>query len=440
MKKKISMKMCLIACVAISLTAIFVTASFYQMNTKRTWTQLKDIAMVFSSQYNKLEDIEVMSESVKNDYRITLIDTDGTVLYDSIVDASRLVNHGDRQEVIEARKKGTAKVIRNSQTIGKNTYYYAMDLGQGKVLRISADNNTVMTTFISVIPLIVGVAFCTFILCFLLSTHLTKGIVRPIEEMAMGKNDVPYEELQPFAQSIKERQAIEKMKQEFTANVSHELKTPLTSISGYAELIKSGIAKEEDIKNFAGKIYSEAGRLIVLIGDIMQLSELEEPGLDCEFKQVNLRDIIEETVSSLEIQANNRGIIFKTNIVNEIILGDRKMLSEVIYNLCDNAIRYNKDNGTVTVSLDKTEDGVLLSIEDTGIGIAKENYDNIFRRFYRVDKSRSKETGGTGLGLAIVKHIAELHGAKIIVESEIEKGTKISLLFQNIKGEISNVN
>ena len=212
MKKKISMKMCLIACVAISLTAIFVTASFYQMNTKRTWTQLKDIAMVFSSQYNKLEDIEVMSESVKNDYRITLIDTDGTVLYDSIVDASRLVNHGDRQEVIEARKKGTAKVIRTSQTIGKNTYYYAMDLGQGKVLRISADNNTVMTTFISVIPLIIGVAFCTFILCFLLSTHLTKGIVRPIEEMAMGKNDVPYEELQPFAQSIKERQAIEKMK------------------------------------------------------------------------------------------------------------------------------------------------------------------------------------------------------------------------------------
>ena len=435
MKSKINKKMCLVAFVAICLTAIFVTVSFYQMNTKRTWRQLKDISMVFASEYGSLADIKMMSESVKKDYRITLIDTDGTVLYDSIVDASHLVNHADREEVVKAKKSGSAMVVRTSKTIGKNTYYYALDLGQGKILRVSADNDTVMTTFLSVIPLIVGVAFCAFILCFLLSTHLTKGIVRPIEEMAEGKIEVPYEELQPFAQSIKERQEIEKMKQEFTANVSHELKTPLTSISGYAELIKSGIAKDEDIKNFAGKIYSEAGRLIVLIGDIMQLSELEEPGLVCDFQPVHLKEIIEETAVSLEIQAQSRKIEFQLLLSDETVLGDRKLLSEVVYNLCDNAIRYNKDKGMVSVFLESMEKGVLFSVEDTGIGIEEKNYENIFRRFYRVDKSRSKETGGTGLGLAIVKHIAELHGATITVESKIEKGTKISLLFKNIKGE-----
>ncbi|MBP3702250.1 MAG: two-component sensor histidine kinase [Lachnospiraceae bacterium] len=435
MKSKINKKMCLVAFVAICLTAIFVTVSFYQMNTKRTWRQLRDISMVFASEYGSLADIKMMSESVKKDYRITLIDTDGTVLYDSVVNASNLVNHADREEVVKAKKSGSATVIRTSKTIGKNTYYYALDLGQGKILRVSADNDTVMTTFLSVIPLIIGVAFCAFILCFLLSTHLTNGIVRPIEEMAEGKIEVPYEELQPFAQSIKERREIEKMKQEFTANVSHELKTPLTSISGYAELIKSGIAKDEDIKNFAGKIYSEAGRLIVLIGDIMQLSELEEPGLVCDFQPVHLKEIIEETAVSLEIQAQSREIEFKLHLSDETVFGDRKLLSEVVYNLCDNAIRYNKDKGMVSVFLESMEKGVLFSVEDTGIGIAEKNYENIFRRFYRVDKSRSKETGGTGLGLAIVKHIAELHEAVITVESEIGKGTKISLLFKNIKGE-----
>ena len=441
MKKKINLEMCLISFIATCLTAIFVTVSFYQANTERTWKQLEDVSRIYASEYNNLEDIQKMSVGVKDHYRITLIEPDGSVAYDNQVDPEKLDNHMERQEVVKAKQEGKAMVVRTSDTVGKNTYYYALDLGQNRILRIGEDTDTVMTTFLSVIPLIVGVAFCAFVLCFWISTHLTNKIVKPIQQMAEGKIEVPYEELQPFARSIKERVAMEKMKQEFTANVSHELKTPLTSISGYAELIENGMARDEDITTFATKIHTEAGRLIGLIADIMKLSELEEPGSVCEFLPVKMKDIIQETVASLEILAHNKGVKFQVLASDEMILGDRKLLSEVVYNLCDNAIRYNKDNGVVTVFLgNQEEQGTILTVEDTGIGIDSKNYDNIFRRFYRVDKSRSKETGGTGLGLAIVKHIAELHGAEITIESELGKGTKISVLFPNIEGGREGVN
>ncbi len=228
------------------------------------------------------------------------------------------------------------------------------------------------------------------------------------------------------SQSKNENQQIRK---DFTANVSHELKTPLTSISGYAEMIENGMAREEDITAFAGKIHAEAGRMISLIGDIIQLSELDEPNAELELAPVELRELARDTAELLVFHANRRGVTLKVEGDPATVQGSRSLLEELIYNLCDNAIRYNTPNGSVTVRTGNERAGVWLSVEDTGIGISPEHQDRIFERFYRVDKSRSRETGGTGLGLAIVKHIAEQHKAKIDLQSKECVGTTIKVLF-----------
>lgn len=227
-----------------------------------------------------------------------------------------------------------------------------------------------------------------------------------------------------------ESKQIDKMKQEFTANVSHELKTPLTSISGYAEMIESGLAREEDIKTFAHKIYKEAGRLVALIGDIIQLSQLEEETpATTTMVNVDLKEVAEECEDSLIMYAKKHNVKLETDLTSNVVQGDRNMLYELIYNLSDNAIRYNKENGTVKITVGKKNEKTFVSVKDTGIGIPIEHQSRIFERFYRVDKSRSKQTGGTGLGLAIVKHIAEQHNAYIDIKSETGKGTEIVVTF-----------
>ncbi len=223
---------------------------------------------------------------------------------------------------------------------------------------------------------------------------------------------------------------LDRIKQEFTANVSHELKTPLTSISGYAEMIESGLAKDEDVKTFAHKIHKEAGRLVTLIGDIIELSQLEEVSSPKAMINVDLKEIAEECADSLEMYASKHNVKIKTSLKHNIVKGDRYMLYELIYNLTDNAIRYNKENGTVLITIDIENSKPYISVKDDGIGIPKEHQARIFERFYRVDKSRSKQTGGTGLGLAIVKHIAEQHNAYIIINSEENNGTEIKVIFK----------
>ena len=228
---------------------------------------------------------------------------------------------------------------------------------------------------------------------------------------------------------VTERMEQEAMRREFTANVSHELKTPLTSISGYAEIIEAGIVKEEDISRFAGKIHEEAMRLLTLVNDILKISRLDEDVDLPEKESVDLYSLSEQILSRLQPQAEKRDIHMELSGDHESVLGQRQVLDDMVFNLCDNAIKYNKEQGSLAVRIQKTEEGICLSVQDTGVGIPYEHRDRIFERFYRVEKSHSKELGGTGLGLSIVKHGAQLHDAHIRVNSTVGQGTTITLIF-----------
>ena len=262
-----------------------------------------------------------------------------------------------------------------------------------------------------------------------------KRLIAPINNLDLEEpleNDV-YEELHPLLERIdrqnKEKAAIEQMRREFSANVSHELKTPLTSISGYAEIMMNGLVKSEDMQGFSERIYKEASRMITLVGDIIKLSKLDEGSVELEKENVDLYQMTREIVSRLALQAEKRRI--QVEVVGEHVecFGIRQILDEMIYNICENAIKYNKEGGKLTVWVGNTLQGKKICVTDTGIGIPENETDRIFERFYRVDKSHSKETGGTGLGLSIVKHGAMLHGAKIHVDSKLGEGTKIELIF-----------
>ena len=228
---------------------------------------------------------------------------------------------------------------------------------------------------------------------------------------------------------VTEKRKAENLRSEFTANVSHELKTPLTSISGYAEMIETGIAKPEDVKGFAHKICRESARLVTLIGDIIKLSRLEGPIEQSQLQKINLLSIARECAENLQLNAEKRQVKISAKGDDAFILGDRSLVYELVYNLCDNAIRYNKPDGTVVAEVFADENNAVVKVTDTGIGIPLEHQDRIFERFYRVDKSRSKETGGTGLGLAIVKYIVEQHNGEITLKSEQNKGTEITITF-----------
>lgn len=228
---------------------------------------------------------------------------------------------------------------------------------------------------------------------------------------------------------VTERMEQEAMRREFTANVSHELKTPLTSISGYAEIIEAGIVKEEDISRFAGKIHEEAMRLLTLVNDILKISRLDGDVDLPEKESVDLYSLSEQILSRLQPQAEKRDIHMELSGDHESVLGQRQVLDDMVFNLCDNAIKYNKEQGSLAVRIQKTEEGICLSVQDTGVGIPYEHRDRIFERFYRVEKSHSKELGGTGLGLSIVKHGAQLHDAQIRVNSTVGQGTTITLIF-----------
>lgn len=239
---------------------------------------------------------------------------------------------------------------------------------------------------------------------------------------------------------VTEKERAEQMRREFTANVSHELKTPLQTISGYAELLANGMVADKDKTAFSEKIYAEAQRMIRLIEDIIKLSNLDEGAVELTRETVDLYVTAENTVRSLLPAAEKANVTLSLNGENAEIYGIPQLLTAVVYNLCDNAIKYNKDGGTVFVSVKNNAENIVLSVRDTGIGIPKEQQERIFERFYRVDKSHSKEVGGTGLGLSIVKHAAKLHDAKITLESEVGKGTGITVIFpkkqQNAPAEI----
>ncbi len=273
---------------------------------------------------------------------------------------------------------------------------------------------------------------------FWLAWQLAALVLNPMQEFAAlppeeWNSQAPYPELLPFIEALQQRQVQKeeniRQRQEFSANVSHELKTPLTSISGYAEMIETGMAQQEDIKEFASKIHTEAGRLIALIRDILKLSELDEPQAAAELDWLPLLPIAQDTAGLLAFNAQRAGIDLRVEGVYSQVFAQRDLLEELVYNLCDNAIRYNHPGGWVRVSVQDEDGGVLLTVRDNGIGIPPEHQERIFERFYRADKSRSKASGGTGLGLAIVKHIVLQLGAKLSLQSQVGQGTSISVWF-----------
>ncbi|MBQ8856619.1 MAG: two-component sensor histidine kinase [Lachnospiraceae bacterium] len=437
MRKKINTELVLIAAVAIILTSILATFTYYRIFQTEVFGSLKTCAHVLAESVpdddTDYDDYELIDETL----RITLIAEDGTVLMDTNADIGEMSNHGERPEIKQAFVEGEGQEVRKSETVDKSTFYYAMRLKDGNVLRVAKETGSIFSMFMDAIPSLVGVAVLLFAFCTLLAHFLTKSFIAPIEKVAKnldGQVDVgTYKELTPFLETIQEQHKniikSAKMRQNFTANVTHELKTPLTSISGYAELIESGMTGEKETRRFAKEIHRNAKRLIRLINDILQLSELDTLETKLETERLNLYGMAATCVEMLKINAEPNKV--KMGVKGRLawIEGNRSMIEELLYNLCSNAIRYNKPGGRVDVSVEENENGVLLKVADTGIGIPKKHQERIFERFYRVDKSRSKERGGTGLGLAIVKHIVAEHGATISLESEEGVGTTISVLF-----------
>ena len=388
---------------------------------------------------------EYLSEKVgkATDTRITLTDAEGNVLYDSEADAKKLPNHGDRPEFVQAMKEGQGEVVRYSETLSKQTFYYAVKLKDGEILRLAKTTDSVFHTLFTSFA-VLGILMLVIILVeFMLVQQQTKQLIEPINNLNLEHplENVCYDELKPLllrvdqqnrqiAAQLEELKQTEAVRREFSANVSHELKTPLMSISGYAELMMNGMVRPENIKDFSGRIYKEANRLGNLVADIIQLSRLDEQqDSNVAMENVNLDELAEDVVSNLIEHARKKDIRMEYYGKSVEILGVRHVLYEMLYNIADNAVRYTNPGGHIRIYVGKKGDKPYYMVEDNGIGIPKSEQKRIFERFYRVDKSHSRQTGGTGLGLSIVKHGAMLHHAQINVDSDPGKGTKMELLF-----------
>lgn len=548
MKRRIFRSIIIVA-LTVFVSGLLIASSFlYDYFNKLQINQLKEELSLVAANVEKegADYFESFSSSV---FRFTLVAPDGSVLYDSEKDAKVLDNHLNREEISEAIENGYGSSARYSATLTQKTFYEAVKLQNGNVLRISVKQATVGTLIFGMLPAISAIILISIAVVFIMSDRIANSIVKPLNELNLDnpENDETYEELTPIlakinkqykqiAQQMRElrrksdefeqitasmneglvlldRRGIilsinsaakklfqatdsavgkvfaavtyssgltravnkalkgrhsefrdeingneyqfiinctefdgktagvvilcldvtqivsaERSRREFTANVSHELKTPLQSIIGSAELLENGLAKPEDTGRFISNIKSEATRLVLLINDIIRLSQLDE-GSEPATESVDLYEVAAEAVETLKPSAEKKQIEIYLNGEPSIINGIRRYLYEIIYNLCDNAIRYNKEGGKVEIELKNEGGNTILTVTDNGIGIPTEHQPRIFERFYRVDKSHSKETGGTGLGLSIVKHAVAFHGGTIKLESAPEKGTTVSVTF-----------
>lgn len=550
MKKKISITMCLMTAVSVIITAVMISLVIYRKNYNEMKSMIRAEAE-YISQAIDTEDINYL-ESVKNvtPSRITWIDSNGNVIYDSA--GENLSNHSDRPEIIDAVKNGSGESSRLSETFSEQTYYYAVKLTNGTILRMSDTTSSIYHDIFSALPYTVIVIAIIIILAIIVSNNETEKIIKPINELDLDNpsNNLKYDELAPLLRRIEkqnsdiekyiselkakqvefetvtenmsegliiinqkstilscnksavailgggeynyisksvfdlnhsknfvdavenavvgkhdetaltinnrsymvitnpvkhfdkisgaviiiidvtEKESREELRREFSANVSHELKTPLTAISGFAEIMKDGWAKPEDYQMFALKIYNETQRLINLIEDIIKLSRLDENKIEITKESVDMLVLAKDAAARLSSKAKDKNISVTVNGDHGNITGVRQILDEMIYNLCDNAIKYNKKNGKVEVIVKDYISNVSVTVKDNGIGIPAEDLDRVFERFYCVNKSHSKESGGTGLGLSIVKHGTIFHKAKINIDSTLGIGTSIEIVFK----------
>lgn len=549
MTKKIFKSIMTVCTVVLILGLAFVMGILYRYFGKQISTELEKEAF-YAAQGVESSGMEYLEKLDGKNSRITLIDQDGSVLYDSQAEASSMENHKDREEVKEAAETGKGKAVRMSETLSEKTIYYALRLEDGKILRVSSTQYSVLALVYQLIVPVLWILLLMIVLSGLFASRLSKKVVEPVNKLDLEhpeENEV-YEEVAPLLsrmykqnreiknqidtarrqqeefsiitenmqeglvvidrytmilsgnasvwklfhvngpkngesvyvlnrseefQSIidkaldgKHNEAVlkvdgsdihvvanpvmreeqvegavlllvnvteklerEKLRREFSANVSHELKTPLTSISGFAEIIQDGYVKEKDVRAFAGRIYKEAQRLITLVEDVIRISQLDEGEVPYEWTETDLYQTAKNVFGTLSEAA-------KKQDVHLYIEGDRvqlhtvpNILEEVLFNLCDNAIKYNKPGGSVCICLTENEESVCISVKDNGVGIPKEDQSRVFERFYRVDKSHSKEIGGTGLGLSIVKHGVSFLGGEVELESTPGQGTEITVSF-----------
>lgn len=427
--------------------------------------------------------------------RATLIDANGNVLMDSEGDASDMESHANRPEVQEALAHGEGSSERLSRTLDIVSFYHAKRLASGGVIRVAQDSRTAFSIITGDLSALALVAIIVIALSWLVARIISRVLVAPIlaidihsghregdSEQDDANTTSPYHELEPLVERLHRQQSqlveqmdqlrdAEVMRQEFTANITHELKTPLAVISGAAELIRDGIARPEDVANFAGRIYDESQRLTSLVNDILILSRLDEseragmPDLVGSLEPCDLHSIAQDVCSRLAPMAKRANVTLGCVGMTAPVMGNARLLDELIYNLCSNAIRYNRENGSVVVTCGvgdpdtfevgngitsgtmssanaasavnaakPLEDmsanaslGPFVRVADTGIGIDRSEQAKVFERFYRVDTSRSRNGGGTGLGLAIVKHSAAFHHAEIDLDSTPGEGTTITV-------------
>ncbi|MGO5159776.1 MULTISPECIES: ATP-binding protein [unclassified Bilifractor] len=533
------------------LTMGVTAALLFSFLESRTLDELREEANILS--YGIEAQGQEYLNRINTDRRVTLIRRDGTVLYDNEADPSTMENHSNREEVEEAVKSGSGHSIRKSETMTRETIYFAQKLDDGTILRVAVTQDSIWAILAKLIRPAVILFMATVLLSLFLSNMVTKNILSPLNRLDLDhldNNDVVYDELAPLLNrlqtqqetirkqlnSAKQRQeefnlitenmsegflvidkntdilswnpsalrllgmtdepsgsvlrlnrtrdfretifkvlsgkkeeltlqrenrtyklianpayddnqeevigAVfvildetesikrENFRREFTANVSHELKTPLTSISGFAELMMGGGMPEETVMDFSKSIYDEASRLISLVNDIINLSSLDDENMEFDWEMLDLYQIASEEIRHVQAAADKKDVKIKLSGVHGNITGVRRIVSEMIYNLCDNAVKYNREHGSIDVNIATTTNHVIVSVQDTGIGIPEADQSRIFERFYRVDKSHSKAVGGTGLGLSIVKHGAQLHNAQIKVSSKLDKGTTITLRFR----------
>ena len=548
MTKKIFHSIFIVALVVLFASIGIATSFLYDYYNDSQVKRLKAELSLVADTVNEVG-VEYFENFDSTVFRFTVVDTDGTVLYDTQVNASEMENHADREEIAEAFKTGTGSSARNSSTLTEKTFYEAVRLENGDVLRISVSQLTLGALILGMLPAIVAIILIAGVVAGILSHTMAKKVTEPLMQLDLENpsDNSTYEELTPiltkvhkqhkqiksqmetlrrksdeFEQivssmneglvlldehgmvlsmntaakkifavkkdvkgsdfllvdrtskmskaiwnaldgnhseyteersgseyqftvnpiesdgkvlgavilvfDISDRAFAERNRQEFTANVTHELKTPLQSIIGSAELLENGLVKPEDTARFVGNIRKEATRLVSLINDIIRLSQLDENN-EPATETVELTEVAKEVVEVLTVSAAKRNVTLSIEGEPQTIFGVRRYIYEIIYNLCDNAIRYNVDGGKVEIKIGKDNGRAVVSVKDTGIGIAPEHQSRIFERFYRVDKSHSKETGGTGLGLSIVKHAVQYHGGKVMLDSEVGKGTTITVVF-----------
>lgn len=396
--------------------------------------------------------VTMLSGQFEGAMRFTLISKNGLVLYDNEADASKMDNHANRPEVEEAAKSGESETIRYSATLGTDTVYAARQLSDGRIIRLSETRHSLVAFLGAMVLPAIALLVVVAGLVFLLSRRLTRRIMSPINALDVSNpldNEI-YDEMEPLLRRIDFQQALlrqqntelakaESMRRDFSSNVSHEMKTPLQVISGYAELMKGGAVPYEDCQKFGGLIYDEAQAMRGLIDDVLTLSKLDESAFDNEGVPIDLGGVAKSMAARLRSFAEEREVDVIVKGSGAYISGNESLADEMTYNLIENGIRYNRKGGKVTVEVDEYAgvDGKIMArmrVSDTGMGIPSGMCDKVFERFFRVDKSRSKETGGTGLGLAIVKHAVMYHGGTIKVDSVEGKGTTFTLLIPALEG------